>query len=152
MVSIVSQAFMSKFSSKKQSKKVAPTIADRELDKMYNEANEKVEAQLKQMVVTPKKITTKRKRVTFSDEVTRHTVNRIWTTARERKQLWQSSPDKIMTAAKIKRTEPFWQRNTRFQWTIDQDAWKAYMRRETKAKQRSRHAYDLSLQPDAGLY
>lgn len=152
MVSIVSQAFMSKFSSKKQSKKVAPTIADRELDKMYNEINANVEAQLKQMVITPTKITTKRKRVTFSDEVTRHTVKRIWTTARERKQLWQSSPDKIMTAAKIKRTEPFWQRNTRYQWTIDQDAWKAHMRRETKAKQRSRHAYDLSLQPDAGLY
>ena len=152
MVSIVSQAFMSKFSSKKQSKKVAPTIADRELEKMYNEVNEKVETQLKQMVITPKKIATKRKRVTFSDEVTRHTVKRIWTTARERKQLWQSNPDKIMTAAKIKRTEPFWQRNTRYQWTIDQDAWKAYMRRETKAKQRSRLAYDLSLQPDAGLY
>ena len=152
MVSIVSQAFMSKFSSKKQSKKVAPTIADRELDKMYNEINANVEAELKQMVITPTKITTKRKRVTFSDEVTRHTVKRIWTTARERKQLWQSSPDKIMNAAKIKRTEPFWQRNTRYQWTIDQDAWKAYMRRETKAKQRSRHAYDLSLQPDAGLY
>ena len=152
MVSIVSQAFMSKLSSKKQTKKVSSTIADRELDRMYNEINETVEAQLKQMVITPTKITTKRKRVTFSDEVTRHTVKRLWTTARERQQLWQSSPDKIMTAAKIKHTEPFWQRNTRYQWTIDQDAWKAYMRRETKAKQRSRLAYDLSLQPDAGLY
>jgi len=152
MVSIVSQAFMSKLSSKKQTKKVSSTIADRELDKMYNEINEKVEAQLKQIVITPTKITTKRKRVTFSDEVTQHTIKRLWTTARERQQLWQSSPDKIMTAARFKRTEPFWQRNTRYQWTIDQDAWKAYMRRETKAKQRSRIAYDLSLQPDAGLY
>ena len=143
---------MSKLSSKKQTKKVSSTIADRELDKMYNEINEKVEAQLKQIVITPTKITTKRKRVTFSDEVTQHTIKRLWTTARERQQLWQSSPDKIMTAARFKRTEPFWQRNTRYQWTIDQDAWKAYMRRETKAKQRSRIAYDLSLQPDAGLY